>query len=185
MINLLLIAAFALIWFVVGVMSARYVLPTVATATATATATYNDLLVIQQIKAFGFRATFNAYIEVLVSPVTNRFRAGAAVAMSHIKTVAATVAAHVRSFIERLDGLVIATACDLPDTSMYALSVLTGSVEYRAGEYLVRDNGAWRNVFLTVHARALMGHSSDVIELSPATVADASGSFKSWHLSVA
>lgn len=170
MINLLLIAAFALIWFVVGVMSARYVLPTVATATATATATYNDLLVIQQIKAFGFRATFNAYIEVLVSPVTNRFRAGA---------VAVT------GIVERLDGLVIASASDLPDTSMYALNVLTGSVEYRAGEYLVRDNGAWRNVFLTVHARALMGHSSDVIELSPATVADASGSFKSWHLSVA
>ena len=151
-------------------MSARYVLPTVATATATATATYNDLLVIQQIKAFGFRATFNAYIEVLVSPVTNRFRAGA---------VAVT------GIVERLDGLVIASASDLPDTSMYALNVLTGSVEYRAGEYLVRDNGAWRNVFLTVHARALMGHSSDVIELSPATVADASGSFKSWHLSVA
>ena len=96
-------------------MSARYVVPTVATATATATATYNNLLLVQQIKAFGFRDTFNAYIEVffclLVPPVTNRIRAGVAVAMSHIKTVAATVAATVRSFVERLDGLAIATAC--------------------------------------------------------------------------
>lgn len=145
MINLLVIACFALIWFLVGVIAATVVNRAIAVAT-----TY--------MKHF-------AAVAVATSTST-------------IKHAVATVAAVA-------DGLVIAMAEDLTEpTSIYSLSVAAGSGEYAAGEYLVRDNGAWRNVYLTVHARALMGSSADVIALAPATVVNASGSSRVWTVAV-
>lgn len=74
---------------------------------------------------------------------------------------------------------------DLPHTSFYNLTVDVDSTQYDAGEYLVRDNGVWSNVYLTSYARRLMGDSVDVIALTPACVHDANGSLRVWHLAIA
>jgi hypothetical protein len=84
-----------------------------------------------------------------------------------------------------IDGVVDLLTDELPSTSTYHLTVTSESTEYTAGEYLLRDNGVWRNVYLTVHARALMGNSADVIALSSAAVHDSNGVSRVWHLAVA
>ena len=158
MLNLLVIAIFALIWFAVGVMSATVIDRVIAVATT--------------------------YVKSAVAVAVATIRAGAAELVAVFNwyvAIGKTVAAVATSII---DGLVIAMTEDLPDTSTYSLNVAAGSGEYVAGEYLVRDNGAWRNVYLTVHARALMGESADVIALQPATVHDASGTSSTRHVSV-
>jgi hypothetical protein len=185
MLTSLLITVFALIAYVIGVMTstrAKHV-------AAVATATYNDLLIVQQVNVFGARYVFSAYVEVYAA----MFMHAVAVAMARVKTAVATVAADVAADVygiidvvtSIIDALIELATYDLPDTSTYALNVAAGSEVYSAGEYLVRDNGAWRNVYLTQHARSLMGDSADVIALSPATVTDASGSARVWTVSIA
>ncbi len=64
---------------------------------------------------------------------------------------------------------------ELPDYSpVLCLDAHVRGIEHYAawalpGEYLIRDNGQWRNVYLTRHARYLMGECPDgLVALTPA-----------------
>lgn len=163
MTNLLVIATAALIWFLTGVIAA----PFVTRFAAVAENTYNGLIFVQTVKAFGFRNTVNAWSTV----------AGAYIV---------SAVAEVRKKTQSVSYTVVdAATYELPDTSIYSLTVAESSAEYVAGMYLLRDNGKWSSVYLTRHARALMGDSADVVALSPARVVDAAGTTNVWHLSFA
>jgi hypothetical protein len=126
--------------------------------------------------------------------------AGAVVVVDRIKHYAVVVVAQAQSIVVALvdagavvvalidAGAVVVVdrmTSDLPHTSFYNLTVDVDSTQYDAGEYLVRDNGVWSNVYLTSYARRLMGDSVDVIALTPACVHDANGSLRVWHLAIA
>ncbi len=105
-----------------------------------------------------------------------------AVATTYVKTVVAEVRKKTQSVSYTV---VDAASYALPDTSIYNLTVAADSAEYAAGMYLLRDNGKWSSVYLTQHARALMGDSADVVALSPARVVDAAGTSHVWHVAIA
>ncbi len=165
--NLLVIAIAATIWFFLGVIASTLVKSAVATVSTSVNTSYNDLLIVQTIKAYGARNTFNAYVDVL---------------SQYIKSAVAEVRKKTQSVT---DAIVDAATYELADTSIYNLTVAADSAEYAAGMYLLRDNGKWSSVYLTQHARALMGDSADVVALSPARVVDAAGTSHVWHVSIA
>ena len=172
----------AIVCFLIGVITAARVKHVAAVATSTINTVAAD--VADQYNAY------NEYLHCILLPTVATV---AAVAMATVRAGAADVVTHVAAdvwgmievFTSVIELLVEASTYDLAEpTSMYSLNVAAGSGEFAAGEYLVRDNGQWRNVTLTAYARALMGTSADVIALQPATVVNASGSYRAWHVAV-
>jgi len=80
-----------------------------------------------------------------------------------------------RRITASLTSLVDLLTANLPDTRTDTLGLRSDFAIYYAwateGEYLIRDNGQWRNVYLSRSARYLMGeYPSDLISLVPARV---------------
>jgi hypothetical protein len=95
------------------------------------------------------------------------------------------LAEHVRTLAARVADTL---THDLPATSIYDLNVSvdgTNPALYCAGEYLVRDNGAWRNVYLTGFARGLMGINANIRVLNPATLHTSDSVIRTWHVAIA
>lgn len=177
----------SLIAFVLGVIAANRI-KTVAADVADQCNAYNEYLhcILLPTVANVATSTIKTVAAVATSTI-NLVTVCTAVVITRIALdVAADVYGMIEVFTSMIDGLVEMASYDLSEqTSTYSLNVAAGTSAYSSGEYLVRDNGQWRNVYLSAYARALIGTSADVIALQPATVLDAAGTTRVWTVSLA
>lgn len=137
-----------------------------------------------QVRSFAAAASVQINRGAVV--VADRFHATAEIFFCLVWPAIVTAAGRMLTAVQAsIDSVIELFTSELPETSFYHLAVNSDSAQYSAGEYLIRDNSAWRNVYLTAHARALMGDSADVIALSPASVHDANGAARVWHIAIA